>query len=69
MDKKIVIVGLLLLAMGAIVWILNLQLGIGWHYGGAIFIVDGVLSVSLPLFGLLFVYLGMHPNPLDIAKQ
>ena len=70
MDKKITSIGAILFASGVVVWILNFQLGVGWHYGGNIpEIIQGVLSVSLPLLGILFLYLGITPNSPDTTED
>jgi cephalosporin hydroxylase len=70
MDKKITSIGAILFASGIFVWILNYTIGLGWHYGGeAIYTADMALSVSLPFFGLIFIYLGITPNPPDITED
>jgi apolipoprotein N-acyltransferase len=70
MDKKITLAGAMFLVFGIFIWILNYWLGFGWRYGGNFpEIIDAVLSVALPFFGVLFIYLGIFPNPSDTSES
>jgi hypothetical protein len=73
MDKKITSIGAILFASGIFVWILNIQLGLGLHYegniGNIIEIVQMALSVFLLFFGIVFIILGITPNPPDITED
>ena len=61
-------VGAIIFASGVVVWILDFLM----HYllyAGLIPVVAGALSISLPFFGLLFIYLGITPNPPDTTEN